>query len=223
MVGDPVERRRREHGVDRRPARAGSGAPRSATTYVTRSPNRASRSRAMAIIDGDPSSAITRPSRQPLQQVLGDPTRPAAGVEHRLVAAQRQPVKDVGTPAGHRIGDPVVGGAVPVPRRRRSSAKRGRLGNGRRPRPGRRARRGQVGGQSSWSLRPPSSSTAQTRAASRIASTDATIAADTTTAAVPGAGAFSGWTARASPGPSASNPGTAPERSRRRRPTPARR
>ena len=39
----------------------GSGWPRSATTYSIRSPNPASRSRAAAIIAGDPSSAITRP------------------------------------------------------------------------------------------------------------------------------------------------------------------
>ena len=109
VVGDPVERRRRQDGVDRRGLAAGAArrGPRPRTSPARRTA--ASRARAASIIAGEPSSATTRPSRQPLQEPLRDPPGAAARVQHRLVAAQRQPVQDGRAPAGHRVRDPVVG------------------------------------------------------------------------------------------------------------------
>ena len=51
-------------------------------------------SRASATIAAEPSTAITRPSRQPIEQHRGHPPAPAAGVEDGLVAAQAEPVDD---------------------------------------------------------------------------------------------------------------------------------
>ena len=92
----------------------GSGCPRSATTNETRSPNGASRPRATSTIDGEASSATTRPRGSALEELLRDPPGAASGIEHGLVAGQRQAVEDVGAPARHRVGDAVVGRAVPV-------------------------------------------------------------------------------------------------------------
>ena len=57
------------------------------------------------------------PRGQPRQQLLGHPAGPAAGVEHGLVATEREATQDVGAPAGHRVRDAVVGRGVPVARR----------------------------------------------------------------------------------------------------------
>ena len=69
----------------------GSGRPRSATTYSTRSPNRARRSRVASTIAAEPSSATTRAARQPLGQHFRHPTAAAARVEHAFVTGERQP------------------------------------------------------------------------------------------------------------------------------------
>ena len=98
----------------------GSGTPRSATTYSIRSPKRASRSRAASTIDGEPSSAMTRPVGQALGELLGDAAAAAAGIEDALVAPERQAIEDRRAPARHRVGDAVVRPRVPVARHRRS-------------------------------------------------------------------------------------------------------
>ena len=53
------------------------------------------------------------PARQPLDQRLGDAARPAAGVEHALVAVELQPVEHGEPERLHRAGDAVVAASVP--------------------------------------------------------------------------------------------------------------
>ena len=55
--------------------------------------------------------------RQPLQQHRGHRAGPAARVQHRLVAGQRQPREHVARPALLDVGDAVVAGGVPGARR----------------------------------------------------------------------------------------------------------
>ena len=57
---------------------------------------------------------MTAPSRQALEQHLGDPAAAAAGVEDGLVAAQAEPVDDALGPVDLRPRDAVVGPGVPV-------------------------------------------------------------------------------------------------------------
>ena len=114
VVGDPVERRGREDRVDRRPAegqrraevgddvrRPGrrTGARRA---RGPRRPSPASRRAAMTRPRGrrSRSSSVTRPVPQPASRTVSSP-------------AQRQPVEDDRAPAGHRVGDAVVGGGRP--------------------------------------------------------------------------------------------------------------
>ena len=85
-----------------------------------------------AIERDDPST------RQSIGQLLGDASAPAAGIEDALVAMEREAVQDGRAPAGHRIGDPVVGLARPSRAtwivRRGPSRRYGRtLGSVRRP------------------------------------------------------------------------------------------
>ena len=54
------------------------------------------------------------------EQQLGHPSRSAPGIEHALVASQRQPHQDLGAPACLRVGDAVVGDGVPVGGRHRN-------------------------------------------------------------------------------------------------------
>ena len=48
------------------------------------------------------------------QQLLGHPSRPAAGVQNGFVAAQVQALQDVSTPAGHGVGQPFILVCVPL-------------------------------------------------------------------------------------------------------------
>ncbi len=54
------------------------------------------------------------PAWQSLGQRLGDPPRPAAGVEHGLIAAQLESCEHTEPERLHRLGDAVVAGAVPL-------------------------------------------------------------------------------------------------------------
>ena len=81
------------------PGAIGSGAPRSATTYSTRSPKGARRSRATSTIEGDPSTAMTRPrgrrcrsrsvTRPDPQPASITVSPPASGRRSRTLAPQR--------------------------------------------------------------------------------------------------------------------------------------
>ena len=62
-------------------------------------------------VDGDHAAA-----RQPLEQQPRHVAGPAAGVEHRLVAGEDEPVEHVAAHRGERRGDPLVGRGVPVAR-----------------------------------------------------------------------------------------------------------
>jgi hypothetical protein len=54
--------------------------------------------------------------REPVEQHLRDTATAAAGVEHRLVPLEFQPVQDRTGPGDLRIRHAVVGGRVPIPR-----------------------------------------------------------------------------------------------------------
>jgi hypothetical protein len=54
--------------------------------------------------------------RQPLEQRARDATGAAAGVQHRLVAAQHEPVEHVAAHRGQRSGDALVRRCVPIAR-----------------------------------------------------------------------------------------------------------
>ncbi len=117
-------------------------------------------------------------TRQPGREELGDAARPAPGVEHAFVADQRQPIEDDRTPAGHRVGDPVVGHGIPVARHGRPLSRW--IGVGRRSRcrgDGCRCRRGRAtpGTRSPYHDKadPTTSSTAQMSIARRKASIEA--------------------------------------------------
>ena len=94
----------------------------------------ARRSRAASTIDGDPSSAMTRPWGSRSSELLGDASRPQPA--SRTVSSPRSGSRSrtVGTPARHRVGDPVVG----PPSQSRGAGRpslnrsRSRLGAGRR-------------------------------------------------------------------------------------------
>ena len=75
-------------------------------------------SRALATIDGAASTATTCPRGSRSSSMRGDAAAAAARVEHALAALQRQPVEDRARHLLLRRRDPVVGGAVPVPRLR---------------------------------------------------------------------------------------------------------
>ena len=64
-----------------------------------------SRSRALATIASEPSTASTLPVGQALEQLGGDPARAAAGVERGLVAAQLEPLEHLHPPAELGVGD----------------------------------------------------------------------------------------------------------------------
>ena len=74
------------------------------------------RARACATIDAAESTATTVPARQALEQHPRHAARAAAGVEHGLVAAQRQPLEHRAGPLHLRRRDAVVGRRVPVAR-----------------------------------------------------------------------------------------------------------
>jgi len=119
VVGYPVERGRREDRVDRAEAqRLGQIALHELHPVAEgrQSPGRLDQHGRGGVHRDHPSTG------QALQQLLGHPTAAAAGVEHRLVALQRQPVQHGPAPPGLGIGDPVVGGAVPVAGGRRGYA-----------------------------------------------------------------------------------------------------
>ena len=116
VVGDPVERRRRQDRVDRRGS-IGSGRPRSATDVRHPIPEPAPAARALPRpstarrrarprarrAGARASCSVTRPEPQPASSTVSSPR-------------ERQPVEDGRAPAGHRVGDAVVGRAVPVVR-----------------------------------------------------------------------------------------------------------
>ena len=199
----------------RRAAAAARPGPRSRSS--TRSPNRASRSRAASIIAGEPSSATTRPARQALEQALGDPARPAAGVEHRLVAPQRQPVRarrcpsgSSGPRCGRRSRRPSRAGRGPGRRRSATAGlpdPRPAVAVGRRDRPARPDARA---ARPRWSRRRPRAATPHTMTARWNESTEADFAALATAGGASAAGGFSGWTIARSAGSAGSTPGTAP-------------
>ena len=115
VVGHPVERRRRQDRVD---AGIGQRQRRHQVRHHELDLCRVARQALAGGLDHR-GRAVERddPARgEPLDQALGDPARPAAGVEDRLVAPQRQPGQDVRAPAGHRVGDAIVGDGVPVAR-----------------------------------------------------------------------------------------------------------
>ena len=95
----------------RRPAAARLSSRRSATRTSARGPRAA---RARATIAGETSTAMTRPRGTRFEQLGGDAAGAAAGVEHRLVAAQLEPLEHRETPVELGRGDAVVGGGVPV-------------------------------------------------------------------------------------------------------------
>ena len=99
----------------RRPARRAAAAapgPRRRTRPDRRTAPAARR--AASIIDGERVERDDVPARQPRGEQLGDPARAAAGVEHPLVAGERQPVEDRPAPPRLRVGDAVVRPGVPV-------------------------------------------------------------------------------------------------------------
>ena len=98
----------------RRPARARSSSSRSETISSTRSPNGAEASRAMLDHRRRGVDADHPALGQAVEQVAGDPSRAAAGVEHGLVAGEVEPLEHLEAPLLLRIGDPVVGRRVPV-------------------------------------------------------------------------------------------------------------
>ena len=114
VVRHPVERRRRQDRVDARVAdRQRRSQVRDHVAHAVAEPGEPLAGR----LDhrGRPVERHDPAARQALDQPLRDPARAAAGVEHRLVAPQRQPVQHVGAPAGHRVRDAVVGRARPSP------------------------------------------------------------------------------------------------------------
>jgi hypothetical protein len=58
------------------------------------------------------------PAREAGIQLLRDLARAAAGVEHRLVAFQLEPVEHLDAHSGDRVREAFVGGGVPVARLR---------------------------------------------------------------------------------------------------------
>ena len=88
MILDPVKRRRAEHQVG--PVR--QTADRAATTCAneTREPSTGRRlARAVISMFHERSIAMSRPLRQPLHQLAGQPAAAAAGVDGALVAVER--------------------------------------------------------------------------------------------------------------------------------------
>ena len=141
VVEDPVEGRVREDRVDRRGERRGRAGRRRSSS--TRSPKPVSRSRAVSIIEGEPSTPITLPLGEALREQAGDPARAAAGVEHGLVdlpapaaRAPRGPTPPAGRRGGRRPRASQSTGFTAL----RSSA-RARVGACRRPRTRRSRRR----------------------------------------------------------------------------------
>ena len=124
---------------------ASSSSSRSATSSLVRGRRRRSLCLARS------STASRRPRSpvrgQPLEQQRGDAAAAAAGVEHRLVALQLEPLEDLPRPLLLGIGDAVIGRGVPVARSRGSPSERrgdraaiGRAGRPRRRRSPRRSR-----------------------------------------------------------------------------------
>ena len=202
VVGDPVERRGREDRVDRRRRPAAAARPRSATANATRSPNRASRSRAASTIDGDASSAttcpsgrrsascsVTRPEPQPASSTVSSPR---SGSRSRTFEPQRvigwatrsyeAPSQSCGARALARLSQ-----------RPRAPSTAGARVPGRPSRPPRRpGRRSPI----PFASAPAASSAAHTMTARCSASTEASVAACATSGGVPSAGGLSGWTWR---------------------------
>ena len=77
----------------------------------------ASRAPSRRSVDGDHAAV-----REALEELLGDPPGPAAGIEDRLVAAQLEPVEDLAPQRLDRRRDPVVRLCVPVSRAHRRVA-----------------------------------------------------------------------------------------------------
>ncbi len=181
----------------RRPGRRSArAAPRSATTYATRSPNRASRSRVASTIAADPSRAMTDPcgSRsasisvtRPLPHPASSTrSSPSSGRRSRTTVPQRR----------HRVGDAVVGPGVPVAwhpgvRHRRSVVRsRGPTSSSSSPRGSARAAR------TTTPDAPTTSRPAQTHIASWKAAIEAWFEAATCDAVAPAPGGLSGWNIR---------------------------
>ena len=112
VIGHPVERRGREDRVDLTVDRERRAEVRDdvldPVAEAGEAPARRLDHRRRAIERDDPTT------RQSIGQLLGDAARPATGVEHALVAMEREAVQHRRAPAGHGIGDPVVGLGVPV-------------------------------------------------------------------------------------------------------------
>ena len=116
VVGDPMEGRRREHGVDR--LRQRQRLPKVGDDVLDplgKSPEALARRldhRGRAV------ESHHVPSRESRREQLGDPARAATRVEDTLVTGQWQAVEHAGAPARHRVGDQIVGPGVPVPKHR---------------------------------------------------------------------------------------------------------
>ena len=111
VIGDPVERRRREDRVDGLVVRQLEqvGAPH----VGVRQPLARRIDHRLRGVDGD-----HVPVGHTLDQRFGDPPGAAAGVEHRLIAAQLESFEYGEAERLHRAGDPVVALAVPCARLR---------------------------------------------------------------------------------------------------------
>ncbi len=107
VIGDPVKRGGRQDRVDGL-VQLQLQQIRSADVRVGAQPLAGGSDHRLGHVHRDHPSA-----RQPLHQRLGDPARAAAGVEHRLVAGERQPVEHGLAQRLHRPGDPVIALARP--------------------------------------------------------------------------------------------------------------
>ena len=110
VVEDPVERRRREDRVD--------GLLQLELEQVRLADVDRRRQLVARALDHRP-RAVDRdhaPAREALEQQPRHAARPAARVEHRLVAVEEEPVEHVGPHRGHRRRQALVGRGVPVAR-----------------------------------------------------------------------------------------------------------
>ena len=208
VVGHPVEGRGRQDRIDR-PVDRQAAARGRRRRIRSRSPKGASRSRAASIIDGEPSRATTRPSRQALRQQLGDAARSRsprrAPVRRRRAAGgrgPRSPSASAGRRPGRRSGRPSRGSSAA---RSASDGRSGGLG-------GRRGGRAGTFAQAvpSDTSAPIASSPAQTSIARWKASIDAWFEAAICAAVAPAAGGLSGWNAARTAGSSVSSPAAEP-------------
>jgi len=108
VIGNPVERGGRQDRIDRL-VQLHLQQIRSADVRIGAQPLTGGGDHRLGHIHSDHPAV-----RQPLHQRLGDPARTAAGVEHRLIAGERQPVEHCLAQRLHRPGDPVIALAVPV-------------------------------------------------------------------------------------------------------------